>query len=1021
MNKKIKSCYYEVDGKRKLVEDNSAVLLEIGKDHKFYVDFETNENFDDKVLSKKETIKSQVKWAYILQYSFSKLSKEKKEEDVWGFFIKGNGTTPIEKYGIDKNYIQESEIIFSPKSSKNSFWEGNAYQLLVFIDHPDDGISFPFMPVKAAPEIRVAYFDKQKIIENSSEFSINDGFYNYNTLIRLYLSTHMLPLKSLPHARNIISEGINFNLDDKWEDINLIVELLDEKNDTQTFASTTKRDYSCGDNYKFILDEPIINGDLSKYIENQSSLSANTSFVVPISIELDWKDKFHKKHKEQPTKKYYVMVVIENKKTETRYFYYPTDIEWYRTEKNKIERIPTSHFFAVKYNSNEYIIAENERKKNNMIQYIGDIEYSQKENNPCAFSVITVDDGDKKIEVFNEFNLGPKVNDNTKRYVDIICGDEAVKKIKVEAKFIQEKGGNKEAVRTHKNGFKCNKILNDGKKHNGLEDVFKMGWIVGQYVPSKDPKAFFEKYYKMLNIAKRPSFFHPSNSANAPKFKSDQEAKGVAVSEEEQNQYKGITVANIQGLAESDYKIDEKSDSITVNLKYNYNKSYDNEILNYLAHDQKVFLLNELGEAVSNIWVFRYLLKLIKKEDLYQTFFVPVTTCRYPNQIAQIRIFPDMKWVLNFNFNIEDPIFYKETTTKLEYFDRSNNEFDDLSGNIRRANESAEKKRESSLSHLSKTKFGLSLICEAGGSEPIEVSKAFSEKIRNTFGPIFTVIDFLDNLLGISKAKEEDHAQSSNPNYVKRKGLRTLPISFEIKPPSLGLGIGIGYETTANRNISWGIEGRIIANPIIGADVRLDLLALGSKIKPWGIILDVLEISAWAAETLSGGNLKVDYAIDIVVESNISLVGKEIGVNTETKERIFEKYGNIKYIFNDKKTIGDFSFQGKISSHIELSAKIQWKTKITKYNTKAQTVNNSISIGAKAESSLTITVPTELNSDGNLNVSCHFSGVIFEAWFKISSSISRDEDENEGEAEVGKPDISEKLISEQPFDFPINF
>lgn len=995
MNKKIKSCYYEVNGKKILVENNSAVLLEIGKDHKFYVDFETNENFGDTT----ETIKGQVKWTYILQYSFSRLEKEKKKEDVWGFFIKGNGTAPIEDYGIDKNYIQESEIIFSPVSSKNSFWEGSAYQLLVFVDHPDDGISFPFMPVKSAPEIRVAYFDEQKLIENSSEFNINDGFYNYNTLIRLYLSTHMLPLKSLPHARNIISEGINFNLDDKWEDIQLTVELLDEKSDTQTFASTATRDYSCGDKYKFILDEPIINDSLSKYIENQSSLSANTSFVVPISIELDWKDKFHKKHKEQPTKKYYVMVVIENKKAKTRYFYYPTDIEWYKTEKNKIERIPTSHFFAVKYNSNEYIIAENEQKKNNMIQYIGDIEYSQKENNPCAFSVITVDDGSKKIEIFNEFNLGAKVNDNTKRYVDIICGDEAVKKIKVEAKFIKEKGGNKEAVRTHKNGFKCHKILNDNKKHDGIEDVFKMGWIVGQYVPSKDSKAFFEKYYKMLNISKRPSFFHPSNSANAPKFKSDQDAKGVAVSEEEQNQYKGITVANIQGLTDSDYKIDEKSDSITLNLKYNYNKSYDNELLNYLAHDQKVFLLNELGEAVSNIWVFRYLLKLIKKEDLYQTFFVPVTTCRYPNQIAQIRVFPDMKWVLNFNFNIKNPIYYKETPTQLEYFDRGNNEFDDLSGNIRRANESAEKKREATRSHLSKSEFGLSLICETGGSEPIEVSKAFSEKIRNTFGPLFSVIDFLDSLLGISKAKEEDHAQAtSNSNYVKRKGLRALPISFEIKPPSLGLGIGIGYETTTNRNISWGIEGRIIANPIIGADVRLDLLALGSKIKPWGLILDILEISAWATEALSGGRLEVDYKLEIVFESDINLCGKKTGEDPETKESTYEKYGNIKYNFAERETFGDFSIIGKLLGRIEISFEVKIQAKVK--NAKGSNVGDKekmeekgkIGLGAKAESYFSLAIPTKLNTDGVLPIDGYFSGVKLEVWFNVSfSSKSGDE------------------------------
>lgn len=171
--------------------------------------------------------------------------------------------------------------------------------------------------------------------------------------------------------------------------------------------------------------------------------------------------------------------------------------------------------------------------------------------------------------------------------------------------------------------------------------------------------------------------------------------------------------------------------------------------------------------------------------------------------------------------------------------------------------------------------FGLSLVCEAGGEEPIEVSTAISEKVRKTFSPIFGIIDFLDNLLGISEAKTEDRAKASNVNYIKRNGLRTLPISFEIKPPSLGIGIGIGYEPTSNREISWGIEGRLLANPIVAANIRLDLLALGSKIKPWGFILDVLDIAAWATETFSGGKLEVDYKLDIVFESEINICGKK--------------------------------------------------------------------------------------------------------------------------------------------------
>ncbi|MFV0345699.1 MAG: hypothetical protein ACK5IQ_05560 [Bacteroidales bacterium] len=107
--------------------------------------------------------------------------------------------------------------------------------------------------------------------------------------------------------------------------------------------------------------------------------------------------------------------------------------------------------------------------------------------------------------------------------------------------------------------------------------------------------------------------------------------------------------------------------------------------------------------------------------------------------------------------------------------------------------------------------------------------------------------------------------------------------------------------------MGWGLEGRIIANPILDAKVRLDLLALGSKIKPWGIILDALDIASWVAEALSRGRLEIDYKIEIVFESQINLVGKKIGENPETGEPIYEKYGNIKYNLTDGGTIGDFS------------------------------------------------------------------------------------------------------------------
>ena len=53
MEKKIKSCYYEVNGKKFLVGDNSELLMEIGKNHRFYIDFESDENFEAEFIKEK--------------------------------------------------------------------------------------------------------------------------------------------------------------------------------------------------------------------------------------------------------------------------------------------------------------------------------------------------------------------------------------------------------------------------------------------------------------------------------------------------------------------------------------------------------------------------------------------------------------------------------------------------------------------------------------------------------------------------------------------------------------------------------------------------------------------------------------------------------------------------------------------------------------------------------------------------------------------------------------------------------
>lgn len=685
-------------------------------------------------------------------------------------------------------------------------------------------------------------------------------------------------------------------------------------------------------------------------------------------------------------------------------------VDWMRMEKGKWV-FNTSRMLLVPYDTITDMMSRFEVEKTNMIQYIGDINYSQKENNPCAFSVITVNDGKNNIEIFNESKPAKPVNDKSKRFVDIVCGDKETKAVKVTAKFINKKGG-AEHVRTNKNGHMCEMILNDGKKHNGLQDVFKMGWILGQWVPSEDPQVYMTNLLKKMSAVGNMIYYHPSNALSSPlmdivKTIPDQDAKGTPPSKTEQKKYESLTVAQVQRLTDNDYKIDEDSDSITLNLKYNYNKSYENEIANYLLKEQNYLSDGILNDNIKNLWVVRYLLKWIKGEPMEQTYFVPVTTCRYPNQIAKIRVFPDMKWVFNFNYNIDTPIYYKASTALETYYSGFNEGGDITTSNSTRRTEI----RDSNITNIlqpyagRKTSFGISIECEVSGEDDIiKIGKDFAEKFRKMLFPFLWMVNKLDRTFAVSEARNEQRRLRGSGNIGLLARLNKLPMSFELKPPSLGVGLGIGYSTSKNGIITYELDGRIKADPIIAAEVKLDILALGSKLKPWGAIIDALDLVSWATNIFSGGRVELEYKIEVRFYAEIKLVGKQTGTDDKTGEKEFASEASLIYNFEDRDLTFEGGLEGKILGEIEISASVKIKANVKDAQGRVLDEKKKLAeagIGAKASSYVKLTCPFELNDKGNLNVEFFFSGVKLEVWFK--ASLNADEEDSE-------PNIVKELV-----------
>ncbi|MBU3122023.1 hypothetical protein KN811_01285 [Sinomicrobium sp. 2019215] len=415
---------------------------------------------------------------------------------------------------------------------------------------------------------------------------------------------------------------------------------------------------------------------------------------------------------------------------------------------------------------------------------------------------------------------------------------------------------------------------------------------------------------------------------------------------------------------------------IEIYLKYPYNKSYDNQVLDFLAYKTDALKNGILDENLKNIWVVRYLIRAIKGEKLYQPYYIPVHTCRYPSQVVRLHVYPDMKWVLNFNYNIDSPLYYEGTTELKDYYSGFNE------GDVNTSNNNERKEILDNLvaSELQrdvgrKTSFGLYVECEINGGSTFKLGDKFAEKYRKMLAPLLWIVNKIDNDFNISEAKEEDARLKRSANRGLMARLNALPMSFELLAPAVGAGIGIGYGLTDNYQAGYALEGRIIADPIIGANVKLDILALGSKFKPWGAIIDALDIASWLANFLSGGAVELNYELYVSLTAKILLVGADSEDDENTPARV-------NYHFKDKKYDGTIALQGRLEGEIVASSSFKYNVldkkgrKFRNHRTRdAKEKAFELGIEAKAESFVTLTLGKNFGRQDNFESDFYFSGV----------------------------------------------
>jgi hypothetical protein len=994
---KVIACKIEVTGvlsnfmKTQLVYSGQTIPIEASTSVNFFLD---ESCFSDRILS------PEAKWAFIYERFYSSIEDAKgKQNDLWAD-IGGGQNEFIDVKGIGKQYKKDKSFSISPAGT--NYYYGFKQRVVVFTENADQEFHFFIVPYMDTPSISYAYFNE------------SDKIRRYGDAMNLQLSLHQYPDSIHKKGRY---EAVVYLLEKKDA---LKAKTTDEFNEYNVLGKPIQKnlriiDYTKEDSINNLINIDFII-DIAWRKEDREDKKTFTPVIeVYETIEKEFAGMVPYDSKQEPIVKNFALEPTQNL---SKYNSKILGMEALQKEKNSVYSE-----FSVSNEAMSEFLDRKELEKNNMIQYIGDISYTKKENNPCAYSVITINEGTRTVTIFDENQLADKVNDTTSNTFDIVAGDKEKTKVTVTAKFKKDKKSPEESI--HIGGaYMCESLLNDGHKHEKPTDVFKMDYIVGQWKPLKDfPGRLLDG---LLNFSSFNSFrfYHPDNGKNAPVLKTadpyqkqyaaEQDAKGIPHPTGSNDQFKEISVAAVQGLTASDYKIEK--DTITLELGYVYNRVYENKIAAYLG-TQEVFEGGMLSKNVKNAWVVRYLLKLIYGEQIYQTYFVPVTTCRYPNQIAKINVYPDMKWVFNFNYNIKTPIYYKPTPSLVDHY------ADSYEGrNVHTSNSNTRLDiREQVLNNYGqieegrKTSFTLGVECEVSGEDDvISLSKEMGEKYRKMLSPLLSIVTKLDNDLGVSEARTENNNIRTAGNRGILARLQKLPMSFTIEAPNIGVGLGIGFAGAKSGRISYELEGRVVADPLIGANVKLDILALGSKLKPWGLILDALDIASWAANFFSGGKVEIDYKVEVRFTAQIKLIGKKNGTDPKTKKPTYEGFANARYNFGDKKFKFDGGIEGKILGEIEISASVKILAKVKDAYARVPDEKKKVAeagVGAKASSHVELKCPFEIK-DGGMDIDVSFSGVVLEVWFKASLNPNDDD---------GKPNFTKSLLPKIDFTKKIQF
>lgn len=244
---------------------------------------------------------------------------------------------------------------------------------------------------------------------------------------------------------------------------------------------------------------------------------------------------------------------------------------------------------------------------------------------------------------------------------------------------------------------------------------------------------------------------------------------------------------------------------------------------------------------------------------------MPISTCRYPNQLAKIRLFPDIEWEVAFLITVG-----RAYSGKIKYSrERLNLYHQNFSFQYLKNDLKVESEETNNLGWTLK-------------------AKAFENGIEHEIGieSIKKVIDAAVYAFNVTRESLEAFNPSNNdgtPSLAVSRGV--IDLDFAIDPPNIGFALGWEFGKASNDEIVPIYTGGLRADPLIGLTIIVDLVPLVKFIPYVGAILNWL---IRFIEKLTKSKIYITFEISFPVKADLSLSYNKVdGFANQGKQKIW--------------------------------------------------------------------------------------------------------------------------------------